>query len=152
MTTDLQRFSDEIAKFDPASFFGLPREYFDSIGDLRYCNNEPLVLQRGGITYWTPFLGWIRYGLNVHKYGVSDNSWLNSDGSNGEWPVAFHGFRRDVTGCVRGIALNGFKVFKGKNSQWGSLSPDIGPNRDFYFNKTCGTGTKIFFVKSFSKI
>jgi hypothetical protein len=117
-----------IKNFNPAKFFGLSRDYFDSVGDLRYCNTDPLLLERGKWDYYTPFKGWIRYGLNVEKFGNSGCNWIGSAGEPGEWAVAFHGLRRDVKESVKGIAANGFYVFTGKNSQWGSTSLDVGKN------------------------
>lgn len=66
--TDLERV---IQTFNPAKFFGLSPSLFDAKGNLRYCNEEPLKLTRGKWDYYTPFKGWIRYGLNVDKFGNS---------------------------------------------------------------------------------
>ena len=117
-----------IKSFSPAKFFGLPSDYFDRVGDLKYCNTDPLLLERGGWSYYTPFKGWIRYGLNVEKFGNSGSNWIGCAGNPGEWAVAFHGLRRDVIPSVKGIAANGFYVYTGKNSQWGSTSLDVGKN------------------------
>lgn len=117
-----------IVNFNPAKFFGLAIDYFDNAGDLRYCNSESLVLERGTWTYYTPYKGWIRYGLNVNKFGNSGSNWIGCSGEPGEWAVAFHGLRRDVIESVKGIAENGFYVYTGQNSQWGSTTKDVGKN------------------------
>ena len=135
--TDFERV---IQTFDPANFFGLPSSLFDKKGNLRYCNLEPLQLTRGNWDYYTPFRGWIRYGLNAEKFGTSGASWLSSDGCPGEWAVGFHGLRRDVLEVMKSIAFEGFKVFEGKNSEWGTTSKDIGPNASAFREPTCGKG------------
>jgi hypothetical protein len=129
-----------IQTFNPASFFGIPSSLFDKKGDLRYCNEEPLKLTRGKWDYYTPFKGWIRYGLNVEKFGNSGAQWLACDGAAGEWAVGFHGLRRDVLEVLKRIAFEGFKVFEGKNSEWGTSSKDIGSNASLFKQKTCGKG------------
>ena len=134
---DLERV---IQSFNPASFFGLPASMFNSKGDLRYCNTEPLKLTRGHWDYFTPFKGWIRYGLDVDKFGNSGAQWLASDGAAGEWAVGFHGLRRDVLEVLKCIAFEGFKVFQGKHSEWGAPSKDIGPNASLFQEKVCGKG------------
>ena len=135
--TDLERV---IKTFNPASFFGLPSSLFDRKGDLRYCNDEPLKLTRGNWDYHTPYKGWIRYGLDAERFGTSGNSWLASDGCPGEWAVGFHGLRRDVLETLRRIAFEGFKVFQGKNSEWGTTSKDVGSNAGLFNQQTCGKG------------
>ena len=129
-----------IQDFHPASFFGLPSVMFDEKGNLRYCNEEPLHLTRGNWNYYTPFKGWIRYGLNVDKFGSSGSQWLACNGAAGEWAVGFHGLRRDVLEVLRRIAFEGFKVFQGANSEWGTTSKDVGPNASLFNEKTCGKG------------
>jgi hypothetical protein len=135
--TDLERV---IQTFNPATFFGLPSSLFDKKGDLRYCNEEPLKLSRGNWDYYTPFQGWIRYGLNAEKFGCSGAQWLACDGAAGEWAVGYHGLRRDVLEVLKCIAFEGFKVFQGKNSEWGATSKDTGPNVTLFKEKTCGKG------------
>jgi hypothetical protein len=129
-----------IQTFNPASFFGLPPSLFDKKGDLRYCNEEPVKLTRGKWDYYTPFRGWIRYGLNIEKFGNSGAQWLACNGAAGEWAVGFHGIRRDVLEVLKRIAFEGFKVFGGKHSEWGVNSKDIGPNASLFKEKTCGKG------------
>ncbi|CAF1246241.1 unnamed protein product [Adineta steineri] len=134
---DLERV---IQTFNPANFFGLPSSVFTNKGDLRYCNEEPIKLTRGKWDYYTPFKGWIRYGLDVEKFGTSGSQWLTCDGTAGEWAVGFHGIRRDVLEILKCIAFEGFKVFEGKNSEWGATSKDIGSNAPLFNVKTCGKG------------
>jgi hypothetical protein len=138
-----------IQRFDPARFFNLPKDYFNRTGDLKYINSSEIELIRGGWKYFTPYKGWIRYGLNVEKFGVTPNSggrldskdWLGHTGhGEGEWAVAFHGLRRNVSESFRGIANHGFQIFTGKNSQWGSTFKDVGHNKHLFSNKTCGIG------------
>ena len=129
-----------IETFNPSSFFGLPTDLFDRKGDLRYCNTKPLILTRGDWSYYTPFKGWVRYGLNIEKFGNSGAQWLACDGARGEWAVGFHGLRRDVLEVLKCIAFEGFKVFSGKNSEWGTTAEDVGPNASLFSEKTCGKG------------
>ena len=84
--------------------------------------------ERGGRTYSRPY-GWKRYALNVSdKYG--DNVWLGSygartDSSPGEWPVSFHGTKKDN---VSGIAKQGYKLSMSKREVYGRgiyCSPSI---------------------------
>ena len=65
--------------------------------------------------YYTPYKGWIRYGLDIEKFGNSGAQWLACDGAAGEWAVGFHGIRRDVMEVLKCIAFEGFKVFQGKH-------------------------------------
>ncbi|CAF3408351.1 unnamed protein product [Rotaria socialis] len=134
---DLERV---IQSFNPENFFGLPSYLFDKKGDLRYCNEEPIKLIRGKWDYYTPFRGWIRYGLNIDKFGSSGAHWLACDGAAGEWAVGFHGIRRDVLEVMKSIAFEGFKVFQGSHSEWGTTSVDIGQNASIFNQKTCGKG------------
>ncbi|CAF2497713.1 unnamed protein product [Rotaria sp. Silwood2] len=134
---DLERI---IQDFNPEKFFGLPSYLFNKKGDLRYCNAEPVKLTRGKWDYYTPFNGWIRYGLDIDKFGSSGAKWLACDGVAGEWAVGFHGIRRDVLEVLRSIAFEGFKVFQGTNSEWGTSSKDIGPNASLFNEITCGKG------------
>lgn len=129
-----------IQSFNTSNFFGIPNNLFEKKGDLRYCNTEPILLKRGNWDYYTPFRGWIRYGLNVEKFGCSGPQWLACDGSRGEWAVGFHGLRRDVLSVLKSIAFNGFQVFEGKNSEWGTQSLDVGLNASQFNDKTCGKG------------
>ena len=99
-----------------------------------------MELERGKWNYYTPLKGWIRYGLNVEKFGNSGRNWLGSSAEPGEWAVAFHGLRREVIESVKGIAGEGFHVYNGKNSQWGSTSPDVGRNKELFKDKNCGIG------------
>jgi hypothetical protein len=41
---------------------------------------------------------------------------------------------------VKCISSEGFKVFQGKNSEWGTTSKDVGPNAHLFNEKTCGKG------------
>jgi hypothetical protein len=134
---DLERV---IQTFNPTSFFGLPPSLFNAKGDLRYCNQEPLKLTRGKWDYYTPYKGWIRYGLDIDKFGNSGAQWLACDGAPGEWAVGFHGIRRDVLEVLKCIAFEGFKIFQGKHSEWGITSNDVGPNAPLFNEKTCGRG------------
>ena len=46
---------------------------------------------RGGRPYYPP-KGWVGYGLRVlGKYDKGNNVWLNYNGAQGEWCVAYHG-------------------------------------------------------------
>ena len=105
---DLERV---IQTFNPASFFGIPPALFNKKGDLRYCNEQPLKLVCGKWDYYTPYKGWIRYGLGIEKFGNSGAQWLAFDGAAGEWAVGFHGIRCDVMEVLKRIAFEGFKFF-----------------------------------------
>lgn len=48
-------------------------------------------LERGGEKYFPPF-GWKGLALKVlNKYDSGDNSWLENEGKEGEWAIAYHG-------------------------------------------------------------
>ena len=65
-------------------------ELLDSRGDNKnqgWGYNE----MRGGRPYYPP-KGWVGYGLRVlGKYDKGNNVWLNYNGAQGEWCVAYHG-------------------------------------------------------------
>lgn len=126
--------------FSPAKFYGLDEFLFNPTFDLEYRNPSPLKLTRGGYAYSTPFVGWKRYALNVNSYDNKKNEWIRCDGNPSEWAVAYHGLRRDVLCSVKGIVKNGFNVYTGKNSQWGSHDEDVGPNKHLFPTKNCEIG------------
>jgi hypothetical protein len=128
-----------IRQFNPSTFLELDSGYFNKIGNLRYINKEALVLNRGSWSYFTPYNGWIRYGLDIERFGA-DKKWIGDKGEKGEWACAFHGLRRNPKDCAKKIIQEGLKAHKGKNSQWGWGSPDIGKNNHFYSEKSCGPG------------
>ncbi len=41
---------------------------------------------------------------------------------------------------MKHIGFEGFKVFGGKNSEWGTTSKDVGPNAASFKETTCGKG------------
>ena len=75
--------------------------------------------ERGGYTYSRPY-GWYRHALNVRgKY--EDDIWLGEQGNragstSGEWPVSFHGTRKENADC---IAMRGYDLSKSKRERYG---------------------------------
>ena len=66
-------------------------KFLDSKGNtfFYFC---PKDSKRGGELYNVP-VGWTAFGIEVlNRYGNDD--WLSSDGKEGEWAVAYHGFGR----------------------------------------------------------
>lgn len=108
--------------------------------NLRYCNPEAVELARGNWRYYTPYRGWLRYGLDMDKFGTSDSNWLVSDGNPGEWAVGFHEIRRDVVYVIQRICIDGFRVVQGKNSEWCVNARYIVPNAHLFNQKICGNG------------
>jgi len=63
--------------------------------------------KRGGFDYYPP-IGWIGIGLNVlGKYDNGNNEWLNHDGGDKEWAIAYHGIDGKF---LKTILISGFKV------------------------------------------
>jgi hypothetical protein len=89
------------------SFLQLKISDFDSKYNLDYSKGGmPEQQMRGNEPYYLP-IGWYRHGLNIsNKYG-SENVWLGSSNSDGEWPVAFHGTH---SGAVSGIIQDGLSA------------------------------------------
>lgn len=73
----------ESVKLSP-NFF--ENEFNRDINDWEKHNQE-----RGGEKYFPPF-GWKGLALKVlNKYDSGDNSWLENEGKEGEWAIAYHG-------------------------------------------------------------
>ena len=96
-------------------------------------------MNRGSWDYYTPYSGWIRYGLDIERYGA-DKKWIGNKGEQGEWACAFHGLRRDPKKSACSIIREGLKAHKGKNSQWGWTSLDVGKNQKLFADPKCGAG------------
>ena len=62
---------------------------------------------RGSHTYYLP-IGWYRHALKVlDKYG-DDRNWIGRVNAEGEWPVAYHGTKKEaVSGIVKQGLLPG---------------------------------------------
>ena len=71
--------------------------------------------KRGGFDYIPP-IGWKGFGLKVvDKYDDGNNDWLDYDGNENEWAIAYHGIGRwsnDVEGITRKIIYGGEKPEK----------------------------------------
>lgn len=81
-------------------------EEFDPKGDIQF---PPIsgaeTSSRGGFPYYQPVLG-RRYGINIlNKYDNGSNTWLNMNGSVGEWAVGYHGVNYPSR-CLKAI-MNG---------------------------------------------
>ena len=78
--------------------------------------------KRGDRAYQRPF-GWQRIAIKVrNKYG-GDNTWLGGvkgglreESTSGEWPVSYHGTRKDAAEM---IAARGFDLGQGKRFKYG---------------------------------
>ena len=88
-----------------------------------FTNRKPdgTAFKRGERAYQRPY-GWMRIAMNVKgKYG--DSTWLGGIGGGireksnaGEWPVSYHGTRKDA---AEAIAAMGFDLNKGKRFKYG---------------------------------
>ncbi|GMH46124.1 hypothetical protein BSKO_14088 [Bryopsis sp. KO-2023] len=90
---------------------GVNARYLDSSHDLDFTDAKDTykVFRRAGEIYEKPF-GWRRYGLAVlGKYENDD--WLGHGSSVGEWPVAYHGTKKE---CVEPICRLGFRLSEGR--------------------------------------
>ena len=48
--------------------------------------------KRGGFNYYPPINGWKGFGIKVlDKYDNGNNDWINNNGNENEWAVAYHG-------------------------------------------------------------
>ena len=48
--------------------------------------------KRGGFNYYPPTNGWKGFGIKVFdKYDNGNNDWINCNGNENEWAVAYHG-------------------------------------------------------------
>ena len=74
---------------------GCDDRYLDKKGNTIFYYN-PEGSKRGGEPYEVP-VGWMGFGIEVtERYKEVD--WLASDGREGEWAVAYHGFGRSMGG------------------------------------------------------
>ena len=64
-------------------------KYLDKKGNTIFYYNPP-DNKRGGEPYTVP-VGWMGFGIEVSER-YKDMEWISSDGSPGEWAVAYHGF------------------------------------------------------------
>ena len=69
---------------------GCNPKYLDKKGNTIFYYN-PENNQRGGETYNVP-VGWMGFGIEVEERYKNDTDWIASDGRQGEWAVAYHGF------------------------------------------------------------
>ncbi|CAF3660671.1 unnamed protein product [Rotaria sp. Silwood1] len=129
-----------IDQFDPVSFFEIPSTWFDGKGIIRYSNPKAVKLTSGNWDYYTPFKGWICYGLNAEKFGSIGSTRITSDDSSDEWIVGFYGFRRDTLQSLRFIAQGSLKIGCDADNKQFAISKDVGPNATFFNKSTCGKG------------
>ena len=68
-------------------------------------------LKRGGENYYPPS-GWMGISLKVvNLFDNGDNTWLGSEGKNGEWAVAYHGIGKgNEVEKLKNIILNNLKA------------------------------------------
>ena len=69
---------------------GCDEKYLDKKGNTIFYYNPP-DSRRGGEPYTVP-VGWMAFGIEVTKRYQGNADWLGSNGSPGEWAVAYHGF------------------------------------------------------------
>ena len=118
-----------LTKLMPNKTFRLCPQDFDPVWNFHFPNENGDIQERGGWTYYQPNNNWKRIGLRVLDRFASDG-WLNMDGNDNEWAVAFHGLRHDVKNVVPLIIKQGLvkggaqayqkamcKVFKTKNNE-----------------------------------
>ena len=112
-------------------------KYLDSKGNT-FFYYQPLDSIRGGEKYNVP-LGWIGFGLEVlNRYG--NNDWLSSDGRNGEWAVAYHGFGCSYSGDK---LKNLIKTIVHDNLRPGSGQACSGHKDRRHPGQLCGNGVYI---------
>ncbi|CAF3909918.1 unnamed protein product [Rotaria sp. Silwood2] len=86
-------------------------------------------LTSGNWDYYTPFKGWICYGLNAEKFG---STLVTSDDFSDEWIVGFHGFRRDTLQSLQFITQERLKSGCDTDNRQFETSKDVGPNAPFF--------------------
>ena len=90
--------------------------------DFTKLTSEGKEYKRGDRAYQRPY-GWQRIAIKVrNKYG-GDNTWLGGvkgglreESTSGEWPVSYHGTRKDAAEM---IAARGFDLGQGKRFKYG---------------------------------
>jgi hypothetical protein len=107
------------------NFYVIKKDFINPQFDFDFSKlaDDGKVFTRGKELYRRPY-GWNRIALNVDKYG-SDKKWLSNAGKSGEWPVSYHGTKKDV---VDSIADKGYLLRKGKRFAYGKgiySTPDI---------------------------
>ena len=116
---------------------GCNPEYLDIKGNT-FFYYQPDDNKRGGEYYEVP-LGWTAFGIEVIKrYG--DTDWLSSDGRDGEWAVAYHGFgcrmnRNQIKQIIKTIVHDNLKPGAGQAFSMANDSRHPG--------KLCGNGVYI---------
>lgn len=113
-------------------------KYLDKKGNT-FFYFAPEDCRRGGEKYDVP-VGWIAFGLEVNNRYGDNEDWISSDGRNGEWAVAYHGF---------GCRMNGkqikeiIKTIVHDNLKPGSGQAFCGANDRRHPGKLCGQGVYI---------
>ena len=85
-----------------------PKNFYSNANKTNWGNGG----KRGGFDY-NPPLVWKGIGLNVlGKYDNGNNDWLNNNGNNNEWAVAYHSTNAKV---LKFILEGGFRIGPGQN-------------------------------------
>ncbi|GES74417.1 ubiquitin-related domain-containing protein [Rhizophagus clarus] len=98
-------------------FFVIREDLLDPQYDYDFTNlrDNGTTFIRGMELYKRPY-GWERIAVNVSRYG-HDRTWLGSVGdSPHEWPVSYHGTRREF---IESIINEGYLVSRGVNFAFG---------------------------------
>ena len=93
-------------------------KHFELLSNFFYNYDYKMSNIRGGEKF-NPPLGWTAIALNVkdkfYDHPYEDNDWLASDGRDGEWAIAYHGFGRgfekeEMKTILRSIIHNKLKI------------------------------------------
>ncbi|CAB5189768.1 unnamed protein product [Rhizophagus irregularis] len=129
------------------NFYVIKKDFLSPKYDYDFSNliDDGKIHTRGKELYKRPY-GWNRIALNVGKYGY-DEKWLGSSGKSDEWPVSYHGTRKDF---VDSIADKGYLLKKGKRFKYGKgiySTPDIDIAEEYAteFKSTSGVVYKVVF-------
>ena len=116
---------------------GCEERYLDKKGNTIFYYNPP-DSRRGGERYEVP-VNWMGFGIEVTER-YHDQEWLSSDGSPGEWAVAYHGFGcRMQSSQIKSI----IKTIIHDNLKPGSGQACAGYPDRRHQGKNCGNGVYV---------
>ena len=117
---------------------GCDARYLDKKGNTIFYYN-PEDSKRGGEPYAVP-VGWMGFGIEVEQRYKNDPDWIASDGRQGEWAVAYHGF-----GCrMQSPQLKSIiKTIIHDNLRPGSGQAFAGADDNRHKGQKCGTGVYV---------
>ncbi|CAF3548296.1 unnamed protein product [Rotaria socialis] len=106
--------------------------------DYRNCPVSDSVQQRGNRPYYRP-IGWYRHALRaINKYS-NDKPWLGMNNGPGEWPVAYHGTKKE---SVSPIIKGGLKAAVVDHYKYKAMQ-EKGPQAEYgiYLATYCNKGS-----------